>query len=135
MTLFNFFGKDDQETDLTAEDTPEDENSNPLGCEDLHACITYFVAADGIPRVDVELKDYEQETLDSFCKLLISLSLDVSFFETLDTIKEGLIKEDRVDVFAEIASQIASSVAEGLEENHIKKSGEEPCISPSEVLQ
>ena len=134
MTLFNFFGKDGQEPGLPAEDDPEDENSNPLGYEDLHACVTYFVAADGIPRVDVELKDYEQETLDSFCKLLISLSLDVSFFETLDTIKEGLIKEDRADVFAEIASQIASSVAKGLED-HIKKSGEEPCISTSEVLQ
>ena len=89
-----------------------------------------------MPRVDVELRDYEQETLDSFCKLLISLSLDISFFETLDTIKEGLIKEDRLDVFAEIASQIASSVTgNSVEENHTKKSGEEPCISPSEVLQ
>jgi hypothetical protein len=129
MSLFNFFARDDsQENDPPAEDA--------LVHEDLHACITYFVGADGMPRVDVELRDYEQETLDSFCKLLISLSLDISFFETLDTIKEGLIKEDRLDVFAEIASQIASSVTgNSVEENHTKKSGEEPCISPSEVLQ
>jgi hypothetical protein len=131
VNLFNLFKKKQPES--------QDEDHNLSSDNDMHACVSYFITSDGIPRVDIELRDYEEETVDNLCTLLLSLSLDTSFFETLGVVQEGLEKVGREDLFVEITSKIAISAAEHLaslkqKQNEEEKLKDDPCLSPSDML-
>jgi len=108
--------------------------------EGIKACISYFISSDGVPRVDIEIADYEDATIDKISILLLSINMHETYVETLEMIKEGLVKEGREDVFVRIGAQIATaamvreytrSIEEGAGE---EKTGEDPCINPSDVL-
>ena len=132
MGLFDFFKK---------KKPPEETSRLGPDQEGIKACISYFIFSDGVPRVDIEIADYEDDTIDNISILLLSINMHETYVETLEMIKEGLAKEGREDVFARIGAQIATAVlmreyTQSIVEEAAReeKAGEDPCINPSEVL-
>lgn len=136
MGMFDFFSRNRASEELP-EESQEDDSLDPSPDSELQASISYFILSDGVPRLDIEIKDYTKDTIDNLCVLLLSLNMNETYTETLDMIKEGLVKEGREDVFAKVSSQISAAVL--LSEltsasTTTEKTGEDPCINPSDVL-
>ena len=136
MGIFDFFKK--KVSEEPPEEHQDDDYINLGPDSELQASISYFILSDGVPRLDIEIKDYTEDTIDNLCVLLLSLNMHETYTETLEMIKEGLVQEGREDVFAKVSSQISAAVL--LREltssptTTAKKEGEDPCINPSDVL-
>jgi hypothetical protein len=111
---------------------PVEEELRPA--DDINASITYLVGGDGVPRIDVQIKDYEQETISNLIDLLITLGSEDFYFDTLEMVKDGFVQEGREDVFHIIATQIAlTALADGAIRDD-ENEEDQPCIPPSDVL-
>jgi hypothetical protein len=136
MGIFDFFKK--KVSEEPPEESQDDDDINTGSDGELQASISYFILSDGVPRIDIEIKDYTEDTIGNLCVLLLSLNMDETYIETLEMIKEGLVKEGREDVFAKVSSQISAAVLlselTSSSTTAAKNVGEDPCINPSEVL-
>jgi len=111
---------------------PVEEEQQPV--DDVYASITYFVGSDEVPRVDIQIKDYEQETISSLIDLLLTLGSEDFYFDTLEMIKEGFVQEDREDLFHVIAARIALAALADDAIRDDENEEDQPCIPPSDVL-
>lgn len=82
--------------------------------------------------IDIELHDYDNDSIDSLCSLLEILGSDMFYIDTINMIKESLIKENREDVLIKILSKLSETLKHKLLYQHeIHKN--EPCIKPSDL--
>jgi hypothetical protein len=91
--------------------------------------LSYCVDDDGELYIDVNLKDFEPQTIRNFSKLLISISSVELYIETIETIKNGLINHGHPDLFLLLVEEVSKHSKETEEENE-----DEPCIKPSDML-
>jgi|TARA_R110000824_G_scaffold53483_14_gene148134 hypothetical protein len=123
MGIFDFFRR-------AKTDSPPNKQEEELGTdpeeEDVVASITYLMTVDGEPYVNIELKNYEENTIERFSELLMGLGSDSFYFDTVSMAREGFIVDGKDDVFVEIATKIADATLENLKE--------EPCFKPSDLL-
>lgn len=99
------------------------------------AGVTYFVGVDGKVQVDVEIFDYNNESLNGLSKVLNILSKDNCYMQTLSMIQEHFVKEQQEEALVSIYEQIASQVpSEKNVQVFIDKSKQRPCIRPSDML-
>ena len=98
------------------------------------AGITYFVGIDGQVQVDVELFDYEEESITGLSKLLTTLSMDNSYLQTVQMIQETLEDEGQQEALAAIYNHLATSPNDKALRIHKEKQKNKPCIRPSEML-
>ena len=118
--MFNFFKKKKPE--------PVEQKSDWHKEDLIDACVVYYVKEDGEVYVDVEMRDYEQSTVNNFFTLIETLNSEGSFLELLEIAKKGLLDSGKEDIFLELAIRLAGKINE---DEFLK---EEPCIRPSDVL-
>ena len=116
--MFNFFNKKEKD------EKPKTKWNN----KGAKACIVYYIEEEGIPKVDIELEDYSDVSVEALCSLLYILGTDAGYIETLNVMKEGFTEHDRDDLFAKVAMQVALFTRE--EEEIV----EGPCFKPSDML-
>ena len=124
MGIFDFFRKAKTDPPPKEEEElgtdPEEENENVV------ASITYLMTSDGDPYVNIELKNYEENTIERFSELLIGLGSDSFYFDTVSMAREGFIVDGKDELFVDIATKITDDTLKNLKE--------EPCFKPSDLL-
>ncbi len=121
MNIFKWFKK------TPKEEKPEEFQSK-WSSEDpsVDAVIVYYVTKEGETCVDVEMKDYEDSTMENFYQLLSTMGQDQIFVETLEIVRQGFVEAGREDVFVKLATKVSLEF--------LQKAPEEPCLKPSDVL-
>lgn len=117
--MFKFFQK-----------KPEDKEEENL------ASISYILKKDTkTAYVDIELKDYEEESIDALCQLLDVLGSDLFYFDTINMVKTSLMQENKHDVLIKILTRVNSKVRSKIYSAAYDLNKDEPCIKPSEMFK
>ena len=102
---------------------------------DILASITYYIPKDGNPMIDIALGTYDNESIDSLCKLLDVLSKDACYLETLEMIKNGLIKEGQEEALLKIFTHVSQQAGKKILKVQQESVQDQPCIRPSDMLK
>ena len=112
--------------------------------EDVKSSVTYYVKSDGQIYMDMNLADYEEQTLDNFAKVISGLSSLRFQMQTIEMIKDSFIEADELDIFNKILDKMVlatQSDQEQLEKmmkdlnQDIDNKEEQAWIKPSEVMK
>ena len=111
--MFNLFGKK----------IPE--NKDSIENNDIIASISYVIKkSHDSPLIDIELTDYEPETINGFIALLEILGDDRCYIDTVNIVKTLLIQENRHDLLI----QIFSKIHDKFKSKTISLQDNKPCI-------
>lgn len=110
--------------------TTQDENTK----EEIMAGIKYFIDDQGEIKVDIELKDYSDESIDALARVLAALSLDDSYLQTVHMLQQSLAAEGQDEALLKIYSHLAANPNDKAVRIHKEKNKETPCIRPSDML-
>lgn len=122
--MFNFF-----------KSKPKQSLEETEKAEDVAASIKYVIKRGSDKAlVDIELDDYDPESIDSLCVLLNTLGNDIFYIDTLNIIKESFIKENREDILIKIFTKVSTNSKMKMLHTHNGKTRDEPCIKPSDML-
>lgn len=122
--MFKFFKKKEQE------DIIENEEEETL------ASIKYLVKRDSDgPIIDIELFDYDEESINGLCLLLEVLSDDKCFIDTIGIIKSSLLSEQKHDLLIQVFSRINDKIKSKLLSVNRNKIKDEPVVKPSEMMR
>ena len=118
--MFNFFKKTDQSDDGVK--------------KDKLASIEFYIEDpnDLKPRVSINIDDYNDESVDSLCKIVNILADDSLVVETYNIIQSFLLQEDREDVLLKVLTNISQQKTIKNKFKSADKSSE-PYIKPSEL--
>lgn len=121
--LFNFFKRNGTATSNST-DEPQ-----PV------ACIKYVIMDNNTsPIVDVEIKDYDTESMKGLCQILDTLASNRLLIETVEIIKNGMISEGQADQLITIFSHLEKRTREKMIKGYDVSDEETPCIKPSEAF-
>lgn len=107
----------------------EPKNKNVL------ASITYYIADNSNPMIDISLGDYEDSSIKALCKLLDVLSKDACYLETLDMIKNGLVQDGEEEALIKVFTHISEQAGKKITRVHKESAQDQPCIKPSDMLK
>ena len=102
--------------------------------------ICYTVDKDGEFKVDINISDYDRETIDYLATLIASIPSHQFQLQTINIVKDAFTKDEKV---SELETLIASVIlkSETLLESLQKSNKEDnkggtdrPCIKPSDML-
>lgn len=102
--------------------------------------ICYAVDGDGEFKVDINISDYDSETIGYLSTLIASIPSAQFQVQTINIVKEAFTKDEKVsELETLIASVILKSetLLEGLKKvnkQDDKGGADEPCIKPSDML-
>jgi len=96
------------------------------------ASITYSVTADMNTMIDINIEDYDMESMDSLCHILSTLSNEQCFLETFEIIKNAVIESGNETLLIYLVTKLQESIALN-KESHTPKH-EQPCVKPSELM-
>lgn len=125
--MFNFFNR------KTQQEAPEVQNKNKV-----LASISYIVDESDKVIVDISMNDYDDQSMDSLLKILDTLSKDKCYLETINIIKNSLLKDNQEIWLLKLVEHVAKQSQEknskltNYYENIINS---QPCIKPSEMLK
>lgn len=122
--MFNFFKK--QKPDVQPE-KEEDKADTP----DIVAAVTYYMTSEGQAFVDVEMKEFNDASTITMAALLSGINTGLYSHDTLEMLRNGLLEEDRTDLYLLLITKLASVFADSTKDEGDE---DEPLISPSEVL-
>lgn len=99
------------------------------------AGVTYFVDIHGKVQVDIELFDYNNESIDGLSKVLQVLSMDNCYMKTFEMVQQNLTAENQEVAMLRLYDNVASQpVTEKSVKVYVDKKQERPCIRPSDML-
>lgn len=126
--MFDFLFKKDKPEPIE----PQQEEQN-----NILASITYHILDDenSTPMIDIALSDYDKKSLDALCKILDILSQDSSYLETLEMVKNGLIKEGQEEALIKVFTHISEQAGKKIMRSNKESMKDEPCIKPSDMLR
>lgn len=113
--MFNFFRKNKQE-----------DKSKP-------ASITYYIDNNSDMKIDIQLEDYEEESVNALATLLQGLSTDLIFIETVNFVKQGLVKDQREDILMRVLLPITQEVNKKFVSVNKLVKNDKPCVKPSDL--
>jgi len=97
------------------------------------ASITYYIDDNSNMKIDIQIEDYEEDSINALTTLLKALATDLFFVETVNFVKQGLVKDNREDILMRVLLPITPEVNEKfLSVSKISKS-EKPCVKPSDL--
>jgi hypothetical protein len=101
------------------------------------ASITYHILDDGsgTPMIDIGLSDYNSESFNALCKILDILSQDSSYLETIEMVKNGLVKEGQEEALIQIFTHISEQAGKKIIRSTKESTKDQPCIKPSDMLK
>lgn len=120
--LKNLFVKNKQQQD----EKPSYESSIAYSCDEK-----------GEIFVDIDIQDYNEQTISNFAKILCGISSFKFHLETLNIIKDGFVENGREDLFGLLLEEILRISKDEIyshSESLGKPDNEEPCINPSDML-
>ena len=105
--------------------------------KDVLASITYHIVDDGYgtPMIDIGLSDYDAKSIEALCKILDILSQDSSYLETLEMVKNGLIREGQEESLIKIFTHISEQAGKKIMRSSKESTKDKPCIKPSDMLR
>jgi|LakMenE01Jun11ns_1017448.scaffolds.fasta_scaffold9013528_1 hypothetical protein len=122
--FFNLFKKPD-----VAKESPNEDDNNII------AAITYCITKDSeSPVINIEMKDYDEESCVAICDLLDILSEENSYVETINMLKSGLSQDGQQDLLIKIFTFIGQKAKDKILNAHRESVKDEPCIKPSDML-
>ena len=103
-------------------------------------CVSYRVDEDGEYFVDVDINDYEPQTLKQLGTLLASIPSTQFQIQTINIVKDAFLAEGKskeletliADVI--VRSELLVEALEKKAKEGAKESKNEPCIKPSDML-
>ena len=98
---------------------------------DVVAAVTYYMTSEGQAFVDVEMKEFDDAATIMMAALLSGINTGLYSHDTLEMLRNGLLEEDRTDLYLLLVTKLASVY---IEANKNEGDEDEPLISPSEVL-
>lgn len=123
--MFRFFKKKQQNSPIENEDNDE-----------AIASIRYLVKRDSDgPVIDIELMDYDDESIEGLCSLLEVLGSDMCFIDTVGIIKSSLLSEQKHDMLIKIFSRINDKIKLKLLNINKDKTKNDPVVKPSEMIR
>lgn len=121
--LFNFFKSN--------ENPPKDDSDS----SEVLASLSFIMTSDSeSPVVDVELKDYDNQCIKALCSLIDMLAQERSLVETVEIIKNGMIKDGKEEYLLDVFSHISDTTKSKMLSTYEDKDTDEPCVKPSEVF-
>lgn len=99
------------------------------------ATISYKIGSDNIVEVDIQVEDYDSNSISQLCKVLDVLSSDSCYMKTLEIIKAGFTKENQQDALNQIYNHIGSQISEKIINSINESKKDQPCIKPSQMLK
>ena len=122
--FFNLFKKPD-----VAKESQDEDDDNVL------AAITYCITKDSeSPLINIEMRDYNEESCVAICDLLDILSEESSYVETINMLKSGLHQDGQQDLLIKIFTFIGQKAKDKILNAHRESVKDEPCIKPSDML-
>jgi len=105
--------------------------------KDVLASITYHIVDDGYgtPMIDIGLSDYDPKSIEALCKILDILSQDASYLETIEMVKNGLIREGQEEALIKIFTHISEQAGKKIMRSSKESTKDKPCIKPSDMLR
>ncbi|NDG28610.1 hypothetical protein EB118_00705 [bacterium] len=107
--------------------------------EEVIANITYFIKKDSSVVVDIAIKEYDEQSMNSLFQILDVLSEDKCYVETVNIIKENLIKVGQEKLVILLIQHIAKQAAKNENNKFINtykdSISSQPCIQPSDMLR
>lgn len=103
--------------------------------EIIPSSITYYTDENLNVKIDINMQDYNDSTIQSMAKLLIVLARPDTIMETFEILKVGIMSDDRQDALIEIARIVQESAAQlhgDSKEAEIQE--EKPCVKPSDMF-
>lgn len=98
------------------------------------AGIKYFIDDRGEIKVDIELRDYSDESIEALSRVLAALSLDECYLQTVQMLQQSLTAEGQEDALVKIYSHLAAKPNDRAVRIHREKNQATPCIRPSDML-
>lgn len=95
--------------------------------DSINAAVILTISEENLISIDVDVKDFELDTIQSLSNILISLTSYEFQIEMLAIIKQGFEEAGCVEKFNTLLECIIST-------KDIKDEKDEPCINPSDVL-
>lgn len=103
--------------------------------------IQFTINKDGEIYADVNIADYEKETISNFALLLSNLSSFRFHMEIINIVKNGFLEQEKEELFEHLLSEIIQFTQDDvkdLEKSIPNKEGDSnedsPCIKPSDML-
>jgi hypothetical protein len=120
--MFNFFKKTDQ--------SDGDDNSK----KEKLASIEFYIQDpdDPKPRVSINIDDYDEDSVNSLCKIVNVLADDTLVLETYNIIQTFLLQEEREDILLKVLTNISQQKTIKSKFKNADRSSE-PYIKPSEL--
>jgi hypothetical protein len=104
--------------------------------DDVVASVTYLVKQnDNDIHIDVALKDYDDESINSLVSILNILGEDVCYVDTVNIIKSALLEDQRMDILMKLFTKISGTLQEKTKQIVMKKLSDQPCVKPSEMIK
>ena len=122
--MFDFFKKQKPDVQPKKEEIKDD-------TPDVVAAVTYYMTSEGQAFVDVEMKEFDDAATIMMAALLSGINTGLYSHDTLEMLRNGLLEEDRTDLYLLLVTKLASVY---IEANKNEGDEDEPLISPSEVL-
>lgn len=119
--MFNFFKK----------------KAEPEEKDEIESALTYYVKDGGEVFIDVNLRDYSEQTINNFAKVLAGISSLRFQLQTIDMVKTGFVDSGKLEEFQNLLTQIvlvSRQDIESMEGVNNKDKGEDPCIKPSDMI-
>jgi hypothetical protein len=119
--MFNIFSK-------KSEDNQKD--------EDTLASISYVIKrGDNNALIDVQLLDYDAESVEALGSLLEILGSDAFYIDTVNIIKNSFTKQNRFDLIVNLFSKVETSIRNKIINSAKERIKDEPCVKPSEMFR
>lgn len=111
-------------------------NTEPTETEEsMSASISYYMKPDGSgPYINIQLADYDNDSVKDLCELLDTLAVESCYIETIEMIKSSLIKEHQEELLIKIFAHISSKVRNRILDANKTNIKDEPCIKPSDMV-
>ena len=103
--------------------------------EPVSASIAYYIKTDGSgPYINIQLEDYDDDSIASLCELLDTLAEESFYSETIEMIKSSLIKNQHEELLIKIFAHVSKKVRDKILRAKEEAAKDEPCISPSDMI-
>lgn len=99
------------------------------------ASIIYKVLEDGVVSVDVNLEDFDSESMSALFVILDLISHDSCYLQTLQVVKDGLESNNQKEclelLYQHISSQVSRKILSSIQES----TQDQPCVQPLNMLK
>jgi hypothetical protein len=86
------------------------------------------------PAVDVEIKDYSDQSIKALCVLIDTLAQEKSLLQTVEIIKNAMVEDENEESLVKMFSHISHYTKNKMINSYKDQQIDEPCIKPSEVF-